>query len=173
MSLDIYGLTRFRDRDTINRFLDEYVDRAASEDRGDEEIGLEPVNPELEGEAWQWEPALTLTHIIERGLAHPRRTFTSYLTSRRAGIERAILSFTRDDQLVLGFSMRRNSSEPEEVEDARARHLLTGLALAHRCHLGLVLVETPPPASEAEFRAAPDTLPTVYFADFEAGQGSD
>lgn len=173
MSFDIYGLTRFRDLGTINRFLDEYADRAASEDRGGEEIGLEPLNPVLEGDAWQWEPALTLTHIVERGLAYPRRAFTSYLTSKRADIERAILSFTRDDQLVLGVSMRSDYSEPEKVEDTRAKQLLSDLAVAYRCHLGLVLLETAPPSSGAEFRAAPDTLPTVYFVDFEAHQAQD
>lgn len=170
MSFDIYGLTRFRDRDTINRFLDEYVDRAASEDRNGEEIGLLPLNPELEGNEWQWDPALTLTHIVERGLAYPRRAFTSYLASSRPDIERAILSFTSDNQVVFGLSEYSGDFDDDE---ARARKLLSDLARSFRCHLGVVLLETPPPSSEAEFHAAPDALPTVYFADFAAGQEQD
>lgn len=109
MALDVYGLTRHRDAVTLNRFLDEYVDRVASADRGDEELLLEPLDARpgaMEGEV---EPSLTLSHILERGLAHPRRAFTAYLTClpacRQAGIERVILSFTWDDQVVLGLSV--------------------------------------------------------------------
>jgi len=40
MALDVYGLTRKRDATTLNRFLDAYVDRAAAEDRGNEELDL-------------------------------------------------------------------------------------------------------------------------------------
>ena len=41
--LDIYGLTKHRDTTTIDRFLDTYVDRAKSWDRGDEELMMEPL----------------------------------------------------------------------------------------------------------------------------------
>ena len=41
--VDIYGLTRHRDAGTINRFLEEYVDRGAHEDMGDEEIMMLPL----------------------------------------------------------------------------------------------------------------------------------
>ncbi|MEO6891198.1 MAG: hypothetical protein ABI324_19610, partial [Ktedonobacteraceae bacterium] len=77
--LDIYGLTKNRDAITINRFLDTYVDRAASNDRGDEELLMEPLLPTQPGtgfDAFESEPALTLSHIIDRGLAFPRRAFT-------------------------------------------------------------------------------------------------
>ena len=33
--IDIYGLTKHRDAETIKRFLDEYVDESAHEDMGD------------------------------------------------------------------------------------------------------------------------------------------
>src|SRR5690242_9970144 len=105
MALDVYGLTRHRDLATLNRFLDEFVERAANAERGDEEVMLEPLDAHFgarekpEGQ-WEWEPARTLAHILERGLAHPRRAFTTYLTCLPAchemGIERAILGFTRD-----------------------------------------------------------------------------
>ena len=168
MSLDIYGLTRHRDRETINRFLDEYVDRAASEDRDGEEIGLLPLNPELEGEELQWEHAVTLTHIVERGLDYPRRAFTSYLTSRRADIEQAILSFTSDDQLVLGFSVYSGDFNDDE---AMTKALLLGIVREFSCHLGVVLLHTPPPSNESEFRSAPDNLPVVHFEAFDANWG--
>ncbi len=169
MALDVYGLTRQRDVATLNRFLDEYVDRAASADRGDEELMLEPLNVrpgESEGPEgqWEWEPSRTLSHILVRGLAHPRRAFTAYLTClpvcQQTGIERAILGFTRDDQLVLGLSF--DGGQEEADEEARAHELLAHLATAYRCHLGLILLEAPPPLSEAEFRQ-PTKPPYVVF----------
>ncbi len=108
VALDIYGLTKQRDLATLNRFVDEFVDRAANDDRGDEERDLEPVDarPEETQARWEWVPSLTLGHILELGLAYPRRAFTAYLkclpACHDARIERAILGFTRDDQLVLG-----------------------------------------------------------------------
>jgi hypothetical protein len=37
-NLDIYVISHAQDRETIEHFLSAYVDRAASEDRGDEEL---------------------------------------------------------------------------------------------------------------------------------------
>src|SRR5690348_16601558 len=152
MALNIYGLTRQRVATTLNRFLDEYVDRAANADRGDEELMLEPLAPHSgererpEGQwEWEWEPPRTLDRILEWGLAHPRRAFTAYLTCPPAchetGIERAILGFTRDDQLVVGLSVY---SGQEEADETRAHELLAHLAEVCGCHLGLILLETPP-----------------------------
>ena len=42
-NLEIYGLTKYRDAVTIDRFLNAYVDRAKSWDRGDEELMMEPL----------------------------------------------------------------------------------------------------------------------------------
>lgn len=185
MALDVYGLTRQRNASTLNRFLDEYVDRAANADRGDEELMLEPLNAHsdeterqqgAEGQwEWEWEPSRTLAHILERGLAYPRRAFTAYLTClpacHEAGIERAILGFTRDDQLVLGLSVSTGEHMQEddwEAGETRAHELLAHFADAYRCHLGLILLETPPPSSEAEFQQPSETLPVVFRTSFDA-----
>lgn len=174
MALDVYGLTRQRDASTLNRFLDEYVDRAANADRGDEEILLEPLDAhsrETERQEGQgeWESSRTLSHILERGLAYPRRAFTTYLTClpacHGAGIERAILGFTRDNQLVLGLSVY---SGQEEADAAQAHELLGHFAEAYGCHLGLILPEEPPPLSEAEFRQPRETLHVVFRTSFGA-----
>ena len=37
-NLDVYVVSSARDHETIKRFLNAYVDRAASEERGDEEL---------------------------------------------------------------------------------------------------------------------------------------
>jgi hypothetical protein len=51
MALDVYGLTQRRDVATVNRFLDEYVDRGAEEDRRGEELAREPLDATLDAEA--------------------------------------------------------------------------------------------------------------------------
>lgn len=153
MGLDVYGLTTHRDVSTIRQFLDEFADLPASEDRGDEELAIEPLDPARSDSesAIEWEPAHTLTHIIERGLAYPRRAFTIYTVSRHPSVERAILCFTHDDQLVLGLSLY-NDMYPDDVaiSPVLAQHLMS----TYQCHLGVILPETPPPMSESEFRRA-------------------
>lgn len=162
--LDIYGLTRLRDRETIDRFIDTYVDRAASEDRADEELMLEPESA-TDGSASMsdvsWEPALTLTHIVERGLQYPRRSFTVYLTARDKQFERVILSFTVDDQLIVGLAIDDAGKQPQNAQ--RARALLAGLMRDFDCHAGLIVVETPPAASEGEFVSQSSAPLTDYF----------
>ena len=171
MALDVYGLTKYRDAGTINLFLDEYVDRVAMASRGGDELLLEPLAPQSgEDEEWEAIPSVSIAHILEVGLAYPRRAFTAYFTSLTAcqevGIERAILGFTRDDQLTLGLSVStgHNMIESEwDSAETQARALLAHFAEAFHCHLGLILLECPPPQSESEFRHARETLPVNYF----------
>src|SRR5688500_7429649 len=121
-NLDIYCLTKHRDIDIISRFLDKYVDRAASEGRGDEELMMRPLdmsNFTDTLESYDWEPALTLTNSIQRGLDYPRRSFSICLTTPQ-GIEMgALLHFTTDDQLVLGLSIDDDGALPENEELAK------------------------------------------------------
>jgi hypothetical protein len=171
-SLDIYALARPRDRATIERFLNEYVDRAAAEERGDEELLLE--NPAYFTEdwtgqqsgpfpetAWEWEPAYTLSHTIERGLDQPRRAFAIYLTARVPDLDGVILAFTRDDQLVLGLSIDDAGAQPEN--EVRAKALLAHLMEAYGCHAGLIVVEDKPPLGEREFHARAREPVAVYY----------
>jgi len=133
--LDIYGLTKHRDTATIDRFLDTYVDRAKSWARGDEELMMEPLplthpetgeeSAEWESTAFEWEPALTLSHLIERGLASPRRAFTVSLAPKRGDLTSVILSFTADDQLILGVAIDDEGAKPEN--ERRAKELLVQL----------------------------------------------
>ncbi len=172
MALDVYGLTRYRNASTINHFLDEYVDRVAMAHRGGDELLLEALEPQFgENEEWEAIPSISIAHVLEIGLAHPRRAFTAYFTSlpscQERGIERAILGFTRDDQLTLGLSVSTGHGMIESEWDAaeiQARALLAHFAEALHCHLGLILLECPPPMSESEFRHARETLPVNYFA---------
>ena len=126
--LDIYGLTQHRDAATLDRFLNTYVDQAKNDDRVDEELMMErlpPVPPGTGDDAFEWEPALTLSHIIERGLAFPRRAFTVYLAAKQADQPSVVLSFTADNQLILGLAIDDEGAKPEN--ERRARELLEQL----------------------------------------------
>src|SRR5260370_807014 len=149
-SLEIYARTRDGGRVAIERFLNEYVDWVAAEERGDEDMLWENparLTEEWAGQgsgripetAWEWEPAYTLSHIIERGLDHPRRAFTVYLTAKAPDLDRIILAFTRDDQLVLGLAIDDEGAQPEN--EIKAKALLARLMEAYGCHAGLILVE--------------------------------
>ncbi len=144
--LDIYVVTRHRTRATVHRFIDEYVDRAASEDRGDEELMMLPfdfLTQDPPRDSWQWEPARTLSHVVERGLDKPPRAFAVYLKSQSATLDRVILAFTTDDQVVFGASIDDSGGEPQNLD--RAKLLLQELASAFSADSGFVGVEMPPP----------------------------
>src|SRR5215472_6267662 len=99
-NLDVYVVSPARNRETIERFLSAYVDRAASEDRGNEElmlVALDPAGQSSSGDDWDSEPSRSLTHIIERGLQFPRRAFSAYLRTLENSLAGAILAFDVDD----------------------------------------------------------------------------
>src|SRR5260370_2898771 len=161
-SLEIYARTRDGGRVAIERFLNEYVDWVAAEERGDEDMLWENparLTEEWAGQgsgripetAWEWEPAYTLSHIIERGLDHPRRAFTVYLTAKAPDLDRIILAFTRDDQLVLGLAIDDEGAQPEN--EIKAKALLARLMEAYGCHARLILVQNYPPKGERAFHA--------------------
>lgn len=162
-NLDIYGLTKHRDIQTINRFLDKYVDRTANEDRGDGELMMRPLdmsNFTDTTESYDWEPALTLTNSIQRGLDYPCRSFSIYLTMPHDTEMGALLHFTEDDQLVLGLSIDDGDALPENEELAKS--LLMDLRGEFGCHMGLITVSDPPPSSESEFKDAIQKPLTVF-----------
>jgi hypothetical protein len=126
----------------LERFLERYVDRAASEDRGDEELMLLRAGAECNDlNAWEWEAAKTLSHIVDRGLDVPRRAFTVYLKSRDSRCDGATLTFTTDDLVVFGVSVDDSRDDASEV----ALILLHELAELFGAIDGVVLAEEPPP----------------------------
>jgi hypothetical protein len=145
-NLDVYVISPARDRETIERFLSMYVDRAAGENRGDEELmiaAIDAFGQPLEGDSWDWEPSKSLTHIIERGLEHPHRAFAVYLKTLEPSLAGAILSFTTDNQVIFGISLDDEGGKPENLE--KAKILLHELARTLEGYKGFIAVEEPPP----------------------------
>jgi len=145
--LNIYGLTTNRDIKTIEAFLEQYTDRAANEQRNEEQLMIRrPDSAGQHPEDYEYVPVRTLTEAVGLGLANRRACFSLYLNSKDPNVQKVMLSFTSDDQLILGLSV---SSQSEAQYPSR---LLTELVDAYGCHLGGIGVEQPPPANEEEFR---------------------
>jgi hypothetical protein len=145
-NLDVYVVSPLRDRDTIERFLNAYVDQAASEDRGDEElplVALDSSGRPVNGDDWDWEPSRSLAHIIERGLQSPRRAFSAYLKPKDKSLAAAILAFDTENQVIFGLSVDDQGAKTENLE--RAKGLLHGMAEALGATRGFIGVEEPPP----------------------------
>lgn len=149
-ALDAYGLTNKRDAHTIAKFVSTYVDRSC-EDRGDEELMLVPLgrSEESPDDEWEWEPAKTMAHSIQRGLDHPRRAFALYYPSKVASIVHVSLGFTTDDKLVLGLSVDDEGIKQENLE--HAKQLLERLFMDYECYMGVITTEEPVPLSERLF----------------------
>jgi hypothetical protein len=174
VELDAYILTRHRDAATIGRFLDGYIDRLANEDRADEDLLMETL-PIASGATdqpvtYEWEPALTLSHSVQRGLDYPRRAFPLYLRPKNPAIDTVIVGFTRDDLLVLGLTiLEERLDAADDTAERQARQLVHELARDYEGYLGVVLVDDPPPLSEADFRAKAQHSPrTLYNEEFSA-----
>lgn len=156
-NLDVYVISAARDLETIERFLNAYVDRAESEDRGDEELmvlALDSSGTPSCGDDWDWEPSKSLTHIVERGLEFPRRAFSAYLKTLNTSLAGAILAFDVDNQVIFGVSMDDEGAKAENLE--RAKNLLNEMAQMLGATHGFIGVEQPPP-----LRGKSEPPPTV------------
>jgi hypothetical protein len=145
-NLNIYVVSPLRNRETIERFLAAYVDRAETEDRGNEElsmVALDSSGQPLSGDDWDWEPSKSLTHIVDRGLEFPQRAFSVYLRTLDASFAGAILAFDVDNQVIFGVSLNDEGARTENLE--RAQTLLHEMAQALGATHGFIGVEEPPP----------------------------
>jgi len=168
-NLNIYSITNQRDESTINRFIDTYVDRGKSENRENEELMLIPLiasKNHLDLNEYDWEPSRTLTHNIKRGLDYPRRAFTVYLEPKDLELDSVILSFTTDDQLILGLAIDDEGMRPENKQ--RAKKLLDELMHDFNCHAGLIVVDIPPPTDQVEFLSLSSSAFNVLFKSVES-----
>jgi hypothetical protein len=105
---------------------------------------------QLRLDQWEWEPSLTLSNIVQRGLTFPGRAFFVSLKCKVPEFVDGTLAFTTDNQLVLGLSIDDEGAQPENL--SRAKVLLQELAQKYTGNLGAVVGEQPPPLNEGEFR---------------------
>lgn len=161
--VDIYVSSRRRDRETIERFADRWIDRRISEDRGDGELMMLPLGGTRQTsdpwDRWDWEPARTLSHIIDRGLDQPYRAFTTHSRSLDSRVARVYLTFTADGMVVFGVSIPDVGASKEKLELGKA--LLVEIAADVGGHAGYITYEEPPPLVGSEM-PPPDALFVEY-----------
>lgn len=149
--LDAYVVSGSREREVLEQFLSHYVNRAASEDRGNEELMLLPLglaSPPPGFDAWEWLPARTLENILDVALAIPFRAFTVYLKAASSEHYGASLTFTSDGQVILGVSLDDDGSDGV-FERAKAE--VQFMAKHYHGHSGCVVLEAAPPLSTEDF----------------------
>lgn len=145
-NLDIYVISPARNPIAIEIFLCDYVDRPASEDRGDEELMMLPLGArERPGQhdAWKWLPVATLQDVIDAGLRQPLRAFSVALKAQDPSLAGAQLAFTSDEKVVFGLSIDDEGCRPEHL--MRAKLLLNELARKFDGESGFIGVEEPAP----------------------------
>jgi hypothetical protein len=162
----VYGLTRRRDRPTVERFLSAYVD-PVSWGLGDRHervtadgICIQFVPPAAQ-DPWTeyaelWVP--DLAELVAQALARPDEgTLPIAFTARQPG-DRSIatLVFTRDRQLVVGLSIDEDgfADVVDGVPDAVVQHELEAFLDGWDCHLAFAAWACPAPLDEREFREA-------------------
>ena len=107
---DIYGLSRNRDKVTIERFLGHYCDRQKVENREGQEIliyqndkyNVPEINLSIK----------TLTEVIDYGIKNLNYGFAFYIGDNlKPEINHVILKFTFDGKIIFGISVEEKTIE--------------------------------------------------------------
>ena len=104
---DIYGLSRQRDKKTVEKFLDRFAKREKIENREGQEV-IVYKNEKYKIEE-TWTAISTLTEVIDFGLENQNFGFTFYIGDNlKEGINHIILKFTFDGKMIFGISVEEN-----------------------------------------------------------------
>lgn len=105
---DIYGLSKQRDKKTIEQFLTFFSYRDNIENREGQEIALyKNERYEIDG---TFIPVKTLTEVIDWGLKEPKYGFAFYIGDNlKEGISCIVLKFTFDSKIIFGISIEENT----------------------------------------------------------------
>jgi len=150
---DIYGLSKQRDKVTVEKFLDYFSYRDKIENREGQEIFVYK-NEQYDVEE-TWTPIRTLTEVIDYGLIHRNHGFAFYIGDNlKKGINHIILKFTFDRKIIFGISVEEkklleNGSLVDNYDKAfEIEKLIIELANATKTSIQF---EYPPSDDEDEF----------------------
>ena len=106
---DVYIVTKSRTRSVIDDFINEFVDLDQARERPDEEelmllpLGASPTDAQLLDD-YDWEPSVSIEHIVDRGMDQPWRAFfVPDLPARRPDVLGVTIGFTLDGCFVAGI----------------------------------------------------------------------
>ncbi|MEA5257880.1 hypothetical protein VB264_08785 [Arcicella aquatica] len=101
---DIYGLSKQRDKVTVEKFLDYFSYRDKIENREEQEIFVYK-NEQYDVEE-TWTSIRTLTEVIDYGLIHRNYGFAFYIGDYlKKEVSHIILKFTFDEKIIFGISI--------------------------------------------------------------------
>ncbi|WP_421798240.1 hypothetical protein [Haliscomenobacter sp.] len=104
---DIYGLSKQRDKKTVETFLNYFANRNKIEDRAGQEIAVYKNEKYKIEETWT--SIRTLTEVIDFGLKNQNFGFAFYIGDNlKKGIHHIILKFTFDGKIIFGISVEEN-----------------------------------------------------------------
>lgn len=104
---DIYGLSKQRDKTTVEKFLNYFSIREKIENREGQEIAVYK-NEKFKTEE-TWKAIRTLTEVIDFGLENENFGFAFYIGDNlKEGINHIILKFTFDGKIIFGISVEEN-----------------------------------------------------------------
>jgi hypothetical protein len=114
---DIYGLSRQRDKKTIEKFLNYFSEREKIENRAGQEIAV--FKNEKYKIAETWTTINTLTEVIDFGLENKNFGFAFYIGDNlKQGVNHIILKFTYDAKIIFGISVEeKRIAENGEIID--------------------------------------------------------
>ncbi len=108
---DIYGLSKQRDRETIDVFLDFYCHRELIEDFKGQRVEIAIYKNDKYGVDERFVPVDYLHEVIAYGLSHQSIGFAFYVgvkSNYKKDIDDLILKFTFDGKMIFGVSIEEN-----------------------------------------------------------------
>ena len=152
--IDIYTLVNERNELLLLEFINTYIDLNINNDLEDTDLMILPLNANNPDELlnindWDWEPAISITHSIKRGLDFPRRSYALYLNPNNTEVLRIIIQFTTDDKMIVGISI--DETKDTKYDYKNARNKLNDLMIKFNSNKGFFGIEVAPPQNELEF----------------------
>jgi len=143
--IDIYVLSPRRDRETLDRFLEEFAAPEGESSRVGEEIMILPLGAQSwpPDDGWDWEPAVSRDHMLRRGLEHPYRGFCVFFKPLRSTHTGVVIAFRADFGVVFGLTLdeARNPGGRDEEGKALIRHI----AASYGGTAGIIAWDLPAP----------------------------
>ncbi|NOS92452.1 MAG: hypothetical protein HOP30_11055 [Cyclobacteriaceae bacterium] len=105
---DIYGLSKRRDKQTIETFLDFYCHRELIENYQGQDVEIAIYKNDKYGVNEEFVPVDNLSEVINYGLSHPDCGFAFYVGAKsnyKKDIGSLILKFTFDGKMIFGVSI--------------------------------------------------------------------
>ncbi len=151
---DIYGFSRLRNKQTIEKFLAHFCIREMAEDREGQEI-WSPANARHGLEEIEI-PVQTLTEVIDYGVNHPKQGFAFYISEGLKNVKSIILKFTFDGNMIFGISIEEKmvSKDGKLLNNyLEATQIAKQIATLTESIKTSIQFEYPPSDDEAEFNS--------------------